>query len=151
MKVCLISGHAEGPNKLTAYDNATIMAGIGNVNIIQVSSMIKKDTELVSKLPEFESGSMVKAVRARLCSYKHGERISVAVGVAIGKKGHYGCVGEIVRKGASQEEMKKDIHDSLEYMMKQRGQKIENIYSIVETHTVDTCGSVVAGLVYIEE
>ena len=39
MKIAIVSGKDEGPTKLNAFDNALSDAGIGDVNLIKVSSM----------------------------------------------------------------------------------------------------------------
>ena len=44
MKVAITSGKAEGPSKLNAFDNALLDAGIGDVNLIKVSSILPKNT-----------------------------------------------------------------------------------------------------------
>lgn len=149
MKVCLFRGAAEGMNKLTAFDNATLKAGIGNVNILQVSSVVKKDTEIVPRLPEFETGDFLKAVRIRDCSHKNGETIGVAVGIGFGKNGGY--VAEIQRKNVSKIEIDNEIRKTVEYMFNQRDEEMLEFHSTSTTHTVINCGSVVAGLAYLEE
>jgi len=50
MKVSITSGRSEGPTRLNAFDNALLDAGIGDVNLITVSSILPKDTEIVELL-----------------------------------------------------------------------------------------------------
>lgn len=38
MKIAIVSGKDEGPTRLNAFDNALTAAGIGDVNLIKVSS-----------------------------------------------------------------------------------------------------------------
>lgn len=146
MKVCLFKGEAEGIDKITAYDNATLMAGIGNFNIIKVTSIVEKDTKVMGKLPEFKPGTMVKAVLNRMCSDKPDDVLAVGVGVAIGKE--FGVVCEVANHDKSYKQTEKELNDALKYMMKQRGMKIEAMYTTCMVHKVKEHGSVVAGLVY---
>ncbi len=46
MKIAIVSGKDEGPTRLNAFDNALTDAGIGDVNLIKVSSMLEKIPEL---------------------------------------------------------------------------------------------------------
>ena len=46
MKIAIVSGKDEGPTKLNAFDNAQTDAGIGDVNLIKVSSMLAGDTKV---------------------------------------------------------------------------------------------------------
>ena len=55
MKVSITSGKAEGPTILNAFDNALLDAGIGDVNLIKVSSILPTGAEIV-ELPNFQLG-----------------------------------------------------------------------------------------------
>ena len=61
MKIAIVSGKDEGPTKLNAFDNALSDAGIGDVNLIKVSSMLAGNAEIVD-LPTLKAGSMVNCV-----------------------------------------------------------------------------------------
>ena len=54
MKIAIVSGKAEGPTKLNAFDNALSGNSIGDVNLIKVSSMLGENTEL-EPLPKLKS------------------------------------------------------------------------------------------------
>ena len=49
------AGHAEGGTTLNAFDNALLAAGIGNINLIKVSSILPPDVPVV-ELPEDQAG-----------------------------------------------------------------------------------------------
>ena len=61
MKIAIVSGKDEGPTRLNAFDNALTAAGIGDVNLIKVSSMLGKNTQ-VKDLPKLKPGAMVNCV-----------------------------------------------------------------------------------------
>jgi arginine decarboxylase len=50
------AGIAEGSTPLNAFDNALLAAGIGNVNLIKVSSILPPGIELVA-LPRIKPGT----------------------------------------------------------------------------------------------
>lgn len=42
------SGHAEGITELNAFDNALLNAGIGNLNLIKLSSIVPANVEILN-------------------------------------------------------------------------------------------------------
>ena len=48
------SGHAEGGSSLNAFDNALLVAGIGNINLVKISSIVPPEVALV-ELPKGSS------------------------------------------------------------------------------------------------
>ena len=49
------AGRAEGGTPLNAFDNALLAAGIGNINLIKVSSILPPGVELIA-LPQDQAG-----------------------------------------------------------------------------------------------
>jgi arginine decarboxylase len=49
-KFTLVAGSAEGPSRLNAFDNALLAAGIGNLNLLKVSSILPPGCQKVEKL-----------------------------------------------------------------------------------------------------
>ena len=92
MRIAIVSGKDEGPTKLNAFDNALSNAGIGDVNLIKVSSMLSGNTEICD-LPKLKAGAMVNCVLSEITSDNPGDEITAVVGVAIGEE--LGCVVEI--------------------------------------------------------
>jgi len=91
MKVSITSGKSEGPTRLNAFDNALLDAGIGDVNLIPVSSILPRDTEIV-ELPHIDEGKMVNCVLSCVHSSKPGDIITAVVAVATSEE--FGCVVE---------------------------------------------------------
>ena len=54
-KMSVTAGTAEGGTTLNAFDNALLVAGIGNVNLIKVSSIVPPDVDIV-ELPPIKPG-----------------------------------------------------------------------------------------------
>lgn len=148
MKIAIVSGKDEGPKKLNAFDNALSDAGIGDVNLIKVSSMLAGNAEIV-ELPELSPGAMVNCVLAEVTSDVPGEEITATVAVAIGEK--LGCVVEISGRNRHPDEINKEAREMVTYMMDRRGEEIKNLIVETSTTTVIKTASVISSVVYIND
>src|ERR1700730_6319338 len=75
------AGSAEGSTPLNAFDNALLAAGIGNINLIKVSSILPPGVELVS-LPRIKPGALVPTVYSSMTTESPGDVVAPAVGWA---------------------------------------------------------------------
>lgn len=146
MKIAIVSGKDEGPTKLNAFDNALSDAGIGDVNLIKVSSMLGENTE-ITELPEFKPGSMVNCVLAEVTSDIFGEEITATVAVAIGDE--LGCVVETTGRDRNPDDIIAEAKEMVTYMMDRRGVEIRDLIVESSTATVREIASVVASVIYI--
>ena len=148
MKIAIVSGKDEGPTRLNAFDNALTDAGIGDVNLIKVSSMLGKNTQ-VKNLPKLKAGAMVNCVLSSVTSSKPGDTITAVVGIAIGEE--LGCVVETTGTNKDKQELIDEANFMVNYMMEKRGIEIkEHIVEAVST-TVENIASVVASVVYLKD
>ncbi len=92
-KFTLISGSAEGPSRLNAFDNALLASGIGNVNLLRVSSILPPGAILVPEL-QVVPGQLMPTAYGTITSDISGELIAAAVAVGIGADGEYGVIME---------------------------------------------------------
>ena len=148
MRVAIVSGKAEGPTKLNSFDNALLEARIGDVNLIKVSSMLEKGTEL-ELLPKLKAGAMVNCVLATVTSQNKGDLISSAIAIAIGN--NLGCVVENSGINKSPEEVKLKAEEMVKYMMAKRNEKINELIVEEVNHTVEEIGTVVSSLIYLND
>jgi arginine decarboxylase len=148
MKIAIVSGASEGPTELNAFDNALYEAGIGDVNLIKVSSMLEADTK-VEKLPKLKAGSMVNCVLSSLTSNKKGDELIACVAVAIGDE--LGCVVEANGINKNTEDIKNEAVNMVKYMMEKRNVKIKELIVEEAHHTVEEIGSAIAAVIYITE
>jgi len=146
MKVSITSGKSEGPTSLNAFDNALIDAGIGDVNLIKVSSIIPANAQIV-RLPPLETGSTINCVLSHRISNNRGDLISAAIAVALSD--NMGCVAENGGINKDPKIIREDAIFMVEYMMRKRGEKIKNLIVEEINHKVKECGAVVAALVYL--
>jgi len=147
MKIAITSGKAEGPSKLNAFDNALLDAGIGDVNLIKVSSIIPADSKFV-ELPQLKPGDMINCVLAHATSDKEGDVITAVIAVATSDD--FGCVVEHSDVNKDPEEVRENAVFMVKEMMKIREMEIKEIIVEEINHTVQKEGSVVAAIVYLE-
>lgn len=148
MKIAIVSGKDEGPTKLNAFDNALSDAGIGDVNLIKVSSMLSANTE-ITDLPPLKPGSMVNCVLSEITSDNPGDEITAVVAAAIGDE--LGCVVETKGINKKEDELIDEARFMVTYMMEKRGVEIKELIVEKATATVKEIASVVASVVYLEE
>lgn len=148
MKIAIVSGKDEGPTKLNAFDNALSDAGIGDVNLIKVSSMLSANTE-ITDLPPLKPGSMVNCVLSEITSDNPGDEITAVVAAAIGDE--LGCVVETKGINKKEDELIDEARFMVTYMMEKREVEIKELIVEKATATVKEIASVVASVVYLEE
>ena len=148
MKIAIVSGKDEGPTKLNAFDNALSDAGIGDVNLIKVSSMLAGNAE-VNELPELKAGAMVNCVLSEITSDNPGDVITAVIAVAIGNE--LGCVVETTGINKKESELISEAQDMVKYMMDKRNVDIKDLIIESSTATVRNIASVVASVVYLKD
>ena len=148
MKIAIVSGKDEGPTKLNAFDNALADAGIGDVNLIKVSSMLAGNAEVV-ELPALKAGAMVNCVLSEITSDNPGDEIAAVIAVAIADK--LGCVVETTGINRDIDDLTDEAKMMVEYMMQKRGVKINDLIIECSTATVSKTASAVASVVYLND
>lgn len=131
---------------MNAFDNALLDAGIGNVNLIPVSSILPASAEIV-ELPHVKEGKMVNCVMACKHSDQKGDLISAAIAIATSED--FGCVVEHSGLNVDPEKIKDEAEFMVRYMMQERGLDIREIIIVQESHKVKKEAVVVAALVYL--
>ena len=148
MKIAIVCGKDEGPTKLNAFDNALSDAGIGDVNLIKVSSMLSANT-VIQELPKLKAGSMVNCVLSEITSDVQGDEISAVIAVAIGDE--LGCVVETTGINKDINDLKDEAEFMVRYMMEKRDVKIKDLIIKSSSTTVKNIASVVASVVYLND
>ena len=148
MKIAIVCGKDEGPTKLNAFDNALADAGIGDVNLIKVSSMLGENTE-ITDLKELKPGSMVNCVLSSVTSDNPGDKITAVIAVATGNE--LGCVVETTGINRPEQELIDEAEFMVKYMMEKREVEINELIVKKSTTTVECIASAVASVVYLEE
>jgi arginine decarboxylase len=142
----LVSGASEGFTSLNAFDGALLSAGIGDTNLVKMSSIVPPRCQLISPVP-LPPGSLVPTAYASISSDIPGEIISSAVAVALPKEPHYpGLIMEYSGRGT-----KVDIEETVRRMalegMKLRMRGTKDLISIAVEHRVQKVGATLAAVV----
>ena len=148
MRIAIVSGTDEGPTKLNAFDNALSDAGIGDVNLIKVSSMLAGETK-IETLPKLKAGAMVNCVLSEITSDNPGDQITAVVGVAIGKE--LGCAVEACGTNKDPDELIDEAEKMVKYMMEKRNVEIQDLIIEYATATVENIASAIASVVYLND
>ena len=144
------AGHAEGSTTLNAFDNALLAAGIGNINLVKVSSILPPDTEVVD-LPRLRPGAIVPTAFAAVTSEVPGEVVAAAVGWARPEDpAKNGVIMEFHDK-ATREEAERMIVQMLEEAFRVRGEKIRDMKVFTVEHRVERTGCALAAVTLLSD
>lgn len=101
-KILIIKGIGEGSTALSAFDHALCTAGIENFNLVELSSVIPKNSviEIKEKFDlSYDVGQIQPVVLSHTASNEKGKEISAGLGWALADEGGVfieisGCFGE---------------------------------------------------------
>lgn len=144
----LVKGAAEGRTRLNAFDNALINAGVGDTNLVRISSIlppgaVEKDIEAIDLPP----GGLIPLAYASIQSTTPGRLISSAVAVGIPEDPEQpGVIMEFEdhsRVDNVESIARQMVIDAFEF----RKRKLKEIRSIAIGHQVERCGATFAAAV----
>ena len=144
-KAALVSGAAEGGTELNAFDNALLAAGIGDVNLIKVSSILPPHVKLVESAPKLPKGGFIPVVYTERTSTTPGETVAAAVGTGRAPDG-FGVVMEA--SGRSKAEVEAEVRRKIEEAFRVRSLELVEVRVVAAEHRVERCGCVVAACVF---
>jgi len=142
----LASGASDGFTPLNAFDGALLQAGIGNTNIVKMSSIVPPHCKLIAPIP-LPPGALVPAAYAALTSDVPGEIISASVAVALSEdENQNGLIMEYSAKG-ERRKIEETVRNMAMEGMKLRGWKIKDLKSIAIEYKVKKIGAALAAVV----
>jgi arginine decarboxylase len=149
-KASVTAGTAEGGTPLNAFDNALLVAGIGNVNLIKVSSIVPPEVDIVD-LPQIKPGALVPTAYAALTSTTPGQIIAAAVGYALPvdrtKPGVIMEFHDATDRGTAEEA----IRGMLAEAFRVRGDAIREVKVVAVDHRVERAGCALAAVALLSE
>lgn len=140
----LVSASAEAMKELTAFDQALLQAGVGNVNLLRVSSILPPKAEFVSKLT-IPPGSLVPIAYGSIVSSEPGDLIAAAVAVGISTQDQFGVIMEFSGH-CDRQEAERQVRAMVEEAFQYRNMKLNSIKSIGAEHRVIRCGCAFAAV-----
>ena len=142
----LASGASDGFMALNAFDGALLQAGIGNTNIVKMSSIVPPHCQMISPIP-LPPGALVPAAYAAMTSEVPGEVISAGVALALPEdEEQNGLIMEYSAQG-DRRKIEETVRNMAVEGMKLREWKIKELKSIAIEYRVKRIGAVLAAVV----
>lgn len=144
-KFTLAAGSGEGGTPLNAFDAALIAAGIGDLNLLRVSSILPPSARACAQL-EIPPGSLTPVAYGYITSSQPGQVIAAAIGVGIGNPDGHGVIMEFegyCTRPEAEARVRKMVAEGFE----RRGLALEDVQILGVDHRVETVGSVIAAAV----
>ncbi|WP_457630637.1 pyruvoyl-dependent arginine decarboxylase [Oceanithermus sp.] len=147
-KAILLTASAEGGTPLGAFDNALLRMGIGNVNLVRLSSVIPAHVSWLEKLPEdIPVGMLLPTVYAEATASQPGRAAVAALGVGLRPDGAGGLIYEYSDGDdpARSEEM---VRKMVEEGFSQRGWRLDRFFAgVAQARVVERPVAAVAAVV----
>lgn len=137
MRIHIVAGVGVGPTELAAFDEALIMAGIANFNLIYLSSIIPPGSEIVESpytQASDEYGQRLYVVMAKKTEWRSGQMAAAGIGWVQYKDGR-GLFVE--HSGADPGLVESQLTDTLMCMMENRN-RVDDFIRKKVAHTLCT-------------
>lgn len=142
----LTIGSSEGFTTLNAFDGALMAAGIGNTNLLKMSSICPPRAMQIQPV-SLPQGALVPVAYASLTSSSAGDVIAAGVAIALPEdEDHAGLIMEYSAR-STKAEVEEMVRHMAEEGMKMRGKPIKAITSMAVEHRVQACGCAFAAVV----
>ena len=144
----LVCGAAEGRTRLNAFDKALLQAGVGDTNLMRMSSILPPAAEEVPVSSiQFPKGGLIPVAFATIDGNTPGRLISAAIAVGIPEDDRKpGVIMEFedhANLNTVEDIVRQMVVDGFEY----RNRKLKEIKSFGIEHKIETCGAVFAAAV----
>lgn len=144
----LVTGAAEAPMTLNAFDLALLNAGIGDMNLVRMSSILppgasQTDVSTLSLPP----GGFLPVAYAHIDSTSPGSLISAAVAAGIPEEPDQAGVIMEFEDQTSLDKVKSRVEQMVRDAFDYRNRPLKEIKSVGIEHKVRVCGAVFAGVV----
>lgn len=143
-KFTLVAGKGEGRTPLNAFDRALLAAGIGNLNLLRVSSILPPHAEPVERL-DVQPGSLLPTAYGTISSSEPGDLIAAAIGVGIATSDSYGVIMEFEGQ-CGQGEAEATVAQMVEEAFDMRGLPLNQCLVRGVEHRVERHGAVLAAV-----
>ncbi len=145
-KYFLVAGFAEGETELNAFDNALLAAGVGNTNLVRMSSILPPAASKIEPI-QLPYGALVPIAYADECSDVPGT--VVCAGVALGVTPDPKLPGVIMEHHmtGSEDECRQIVINKVEAAFKARGWTLADLQVAVTSGKVVKIGAAFAGVV----
>lgn len=126
---CISRGKGESANGLPSFDKALLDAGVGNYNLVRLSSILPAECEWVDVKDialHIKEGSLLPTAYSTITSDVEGDVIVSTIGVGIPvDKSKVGVIMEYSTKNVTEEEALKTLHSMIVEAFDVRGWELE--------------------------
>lgn len=147
-RFALVRGASEGRTRLNAFDHALLKAGVGDTNLMRVSSILPPSARS-SNIQEFDlpKGGLIPLAYATIDGTTPGRLISAAVAVGIPEDASEPGVIMEFEDHAGLDTVEAIVNQMVVDAFEYRNRKLKEILSIGIEHKVEVCGAVFAAVV----
>jgi arginine decarboxylase len=132
-------------SELNAFDGALLQAGVGDMNLVKVSSILPVGFTYVDPRPlELERGTLLPIAYATLTSSVPGTLIAAAVAVGVEEIGGGGVIVEFSAVGQTRDQVRTQVQAMLMEAFRVRNRKLNYGWTFAIDHVVKTHGCVLA-------
>jgi len=149
-KVYVAAVAAEGETELNAFDNCLVKAGLPQVSLIKLTSILPRDIEITEEPPrDLPLGANLPAIYDYVVSSTKGETIAAAIAIGWTNKGPT-LVAEYSARNISKSEAEERALLRLKEMAKARKITIMEYKVYSAEHRVEKCGCALVIVAEIE-
>ncbi len=140
-KIYVTAVSSEGDTELNAFDNCLVKAGLPQVSLIKVTSILPTNISVVKEPPNLPVGCNIPTIYATISSCDQGKLLAGAIAIGWTNRGPT-LVAEFAREGIDKKEAEEEALFRLIKMAEVRGLEItrKKIFSV--EHVVEKCGCV---------
>lgn len=143
---CLVQGTGEARMPLNAFDMALLNAGVGDTNLVRMSSIVPPACEMVDEVT-LPPGGLIPIAYASYESRNPGETISAAIAVGIPEDPALPGVIMEYEDAEPLDEVERIVRQMVIDAFDYRNRELKEIHSIGSEHIVENCGAAFAGAV----
>lgn len=137
-KVYIATVSAEGDTPLNAFDNCLVKAGLGNVSLVKVTSVLPPKIKILNDPPKYPPGSNVPSIYTYTISSEPGSVISAAVAIAPTKD--LTLVAEHAAIGKDEKAIREEVLNMVKEMARSRNLNINDVIIKSVSHKVEKIG-----------
>lgn len=142
----LVKGTGEARLPLNAFDQALLDAGVGDTNLVRMSSIVPPGCRPAGQV-DLPKGALVPVAYGEITSQVPGQTISAAVALALPEDPQQAGVIMEYEAASPLSEVEAIVRRMAEDAFAYRNRKIGELQSIGAEHTVQHCGAAFAGAV----
>lgn len=145
---CLVKGASEGRTRLNAFDNSLLKAGVGDTNLMRMSSILPPGAQQKNITDiDLPAGGLIPLAYATIDSTTPGRYISSAVAVGIPEdQSQPGVIMEF-EDHSKLENVEEIARQMVVDAFDTRNRALKEIKSIGIEHKVETCAATFAAVV----